>query len=358
MDHEATHMAMQDFWRENNSGRQIRLVWMFEESFLFDMLPAVDSPRYYTDLVYRLGQHVAANDILEREIGCRPYPEGYLTYMKGALEIRLGGRRELSPNGPAWIHPAVASLEDLPRWIDHVASLDLRSDPVPDEWRQEKESFETATGRIVSLLPSTTGPVTLAGTLLGQTQLCMWVMDAPELMQNFFEILCAKQIDFYTALMDEEIGEVPRCGVGINDDCCCLFSPNLYECYCVPYLQRLFDAFAPTPECKRRQHSDSAMGHLMPILNGLGINEVNFGPSLLPSEIRQAMPSATIHGQMPPMLLRNGSPEDIDAIVTRDAEALGKTGWCESPAGVVVAGTPYGNLRAYMHAVSSLANHI
>jgi hypothetical protein len=63
------------------------------------------------------------------------------------------------------------------------------------------------------------------------------------------------------------------------------------------------------------------------------------------------VPDAVIHGRMPSLRLRNGSAAEIFATVRRDFDALGRAGFCESPAGVVAAGTPFANLRAYMAVV-------
>jgi uroporphyrinogen decarboxylase len=96
------------------------------------------------------------------------------------------------------------------------------------------------------------------------------------------------------------------------------------------------------------------MGHLMPLLNELGINEVNLGPSLHPQEIRAALPNAIIHGQMPPMTLRAGGADEIRAIVQRDFDTLGYSLFVECTSGVTSAGTAWEHIRLYMQAVAEL----
>ena len=151
---------------------------------------------------------------------------------------------------------------------------------------------------------------------------------------------------------------MPRDGFGVNDDNCFLFPPQVYEQLCAPFLARVFSEFAPDPAHRRRQHSDSAMGHLMGILGDLGVNEVNFGPTLHPLEIRKAMPQAVIHGQMPPFTLRDGTPEEIVEIVRRDIESVGGDGGLvECPAGCVLIGTPLENILTYMWAVQEYGRY-
>jgi hypothetical protein len=328
------------------------VVFMFEEHFLFGMLRDTEPARYYSDLRYRLECHVRANNELEATLGYRPYREDRLVYMKGALEVRLGTRRVLNDHG-AWLHPAIDEISDVSRWIADTDGLDLRAQPVPDRWRSEAESFSAATGKSVTFRPSVTGPVTLAGALLGPTNLCLWAMLEPETMSDFFSVLGSKQIEFYEGLAMEEDGAVEREGIGVNDDLCSLFSPELYERLCVPYLERLFRAFAPRPDHRRRQHSDSGMAHLLPQLRDLGVNEVNVAPDAHPAEIRASMPEARIHGQMHPLLLRNGTPLEIEESVRRDAETLVGTPWMPGPVGVVAAGTSPRNLRTYIEAVAT-----
>ena len=200
-------LDLEDFWQENalclrqldGGAPRPGLVLMFEEYFLTGVLPELNSERYYTDLSYRGQQHRRANDRFEKEMGLRPYPENRLSYMKGALEVRLGARRELTTSGTAWLLPAVETADQFAKWVDRVANLDLREEPVPTAWRQDQEAFTAATGKAVSFLPSMTGPVTMASALLGLTDLCLWAMDEPESMDEFFAVLCTRQIEFFEA---------------------------------------------------------------------------------------------------------------------------------------------------------------
>ena len=86
---------------------------------------------------------------------------------------------------------------------------------------------------------------------------------------------------------------------------------EFYREYCFPVLQTVLNALAPG-HARRYQHSDSAMGHLIDQQYELGIREVNYGPTVDAGLIREKMPDALIHGQLPPFLLRNGSPQAIE----------------------------------------------
>ena len=52
----------------------------------------------------------------------------------------------------------------------------------------------------------------------------------------------------------------------------------------------IVQAPAPAPGDYRYQHSDSAMGHLLPLLADFDLTGCNFGPTVTVREIRKYMP--------------------------------------------------------------------
>jgi uroporphyrinogen decarboxylase len=119
----------------------------------------------------------------------------------------------------------------------------------------------------------------------------------------------------------------------------------------MPVLETVLEAMAPG-DARRYQHSDSAMGHLLEEQRALGINAVNYGPEVDAGRIRAALPDAMIYGQLPPFLLRNGSPEEIRQRVRSDFEkAGGNGGLIVATAGSLAAGTGVGRMRWLMKVV-------
>ncbi len=91
------------------------------------------------------------------------------------------------------------------------------------------------------------------------------------------------------------------------------------------------------------------MGHLLEMQYALGIRAVNYGPTVDAGLIREKMPDAYIVGQMPPFLLRNGTPEEIRQQVRDDFCKAGATGGLEiGTAGSLAAGTGLGRMRWLM----------
>jgi uroporphyrinogen decarboxylase len=186
-------------------------------------------------------------------------------------------------------------------------------------------------------------------SVLDAQTLFFWFYDHPELMQRFRDILAKKMVGLNTILREFSSNNQP--GWWITDDNSALFNRQLYAEYCVPVLHIVLDALAPGG-AYRYQHSDSAMGHLLDFQYNLGIREVNYGPDVDAALIRTKMPDAMIHGQLPPLLLRNGSPQEIENRIRDDFQKAGETGGLTvTTAGSLAAGTGVGRMRWMMQVV-------
>jgi len=354
---------LKGFWEENSKcfarfsvdKPRVPLVLIFEDHFLSRLVPMESTFRYYNDPSYALDVHAQANDVLEREIGRRCYPEHGIYYIKGAFEVLMGAKRIISEGNTPWLESEIEDINDVKKLIRFAEGWTA---VIPDEWKAEKEKLHNKNGKKLLFAHSPNGPATMACNILGTTNLCLFMMESPEVMDEFFEVMARKYIEFYETAQTEDNGCINREGLGVNDDNCYIFPPRQYERFCAPFLERLLGAFAPSPGHLRRQHSDSAMGHLIGILNDLGVNEVNFGPEIHPLDIRKVMPNAVIHGQVPPFVLRNGTYDDVVSYVKRDFEAVGGNGGLVSSlAGVVPESTPFSQIRGYMYALETYARY-
>lgn len=358
---------MKAFWEENNrcmekfstNKSRVPLHFWLDDHFIFEEAHIPSTLKYYKDEEYRLEIHRYYNDRFEKLLGRRYYDESPAPRINPVrFEVTMGSRWQLTEGGTPWLESDVKDIEDVKHLIDRMSELDLRKEVLPEGWHEEKERFETETGKKIRLGSlGSRGPCTMATSILGTENTCIFIMEAPEIMDEFFKLLCTRLIE-YNWLLKKETGEMSIGGYWLTDDNSYLFPPAQYERFCAPFLDRLFKEFAPDPKHTRFQHSDSSMGHLMGILNDLGVNDVNFGPSIHPLEIRKAMPKAYIQGQIPPFTLRNGTPEEIIDTVRRDIESVGQDGGLmECPAGSVAAGTPLENLRIYMWAVQTYGRY-
>ena len=95
-----------------------------------------------------------------------------------------------------------------------------------------------------------------------------------------------------------------------------------------------------------------ALNLLTRLQRELGINITNYGPDVDAGLIRAKMPEAMILGQTPPMLVRNGTPEEIRQRVVDDFKKAGAGGGLKvATAGSLAGGTGMGRLRYYMQLV-------
>jgi uroporphyrinogen decarboxylase len=359
----------QEFWKENEKSFQpfstdkprVPLVFWLDDHFLLEEMVVPSTLKYYNDLQYRLEVNRQCNERLERKIGRQFFNEDPSEENKPSpnrFEVIMGARWELTEGGTPWLESSVQDIEDVKKLINHVSRMDMKTAAFPEDWQEKRIRYEKETGKQLRLGGSgSRGPATMATSILGTTNTCMFMMDEPDVMKEFFSILTHKLVEYHEVLMTETEHDT-RKGYTITDDNCYLFPPALYEMYCAPVLDKLFREFAPEEKHVRYQHSDSSMGHLMGILRELGVNEVNLGPEIHPLDIRKAMPKALIHGQIPPFTLRNGTAEQIINVVRRDIEAIGQDGGLvECPAGSVAAGTPLENLVVYMWAVDKYGRY-
>jgi uroporphyrinogen decarboxylase len=126
----------------------------------------------------------------------------------------------------------------------------------------------------------------------------------------------------------------------------------MYRFFGYPVVKAVFERYAPRPGDPRFQHSDSAMGHLLPILGTLGLTGVNFGPTLSVIEIRRHLPGAVIFGQLSPLVFQRNDGERIIPQLLRDFEqSRERRGVVFATAGSVNPGTRLSSLRLVMAAI-------
>ncbi|MFW6308847.1 MAG: uroporphyrinogen decarboxylase family protein [bacterium] len=213
--------------------------------------------------------------------------------------------------------------------LDKVEDLNLREYIFPDNWESEKKRIYEEYGKKPNIMRDLRGPVTFATSIYGDSELIFLINDNLQLARRFSRVIADTLFDYIT-ILDEEAGyknheDAPR-GFGFRDDNCALLNPDMYEDFGYPILKKIFDHWCPDPEDKRYQHSDSAMGHLLPILSRLDLTGCNFGPTVLVDEIRKYMPDTRIDGCLSPITFMNNNEEQIIEEVKRDCRMAKKHG--------------------------------
>ncbi len=351
-----TGLDVEAFWAENNAcfpftTRKPRCAVSFspDDHWLFEFMRVPSTLRYYHDKAYRDDLHRQANRITQQYVGRAFFDEDTWEHSPKRIENLFGSEFAYTEGGTGWLQAVTDDPDEFARVLDRAEATNIATWALPDDYRQEWDRRSRAGKPLPRLGTGSRGPATIMTSVLHTETVFMWIYDYPELMQRFRDILAVKMVELNHVLRAFSGSNQP--GWWITDDNSALFSPALYREYCFPVLQKVLAAMAPG-DANRYQHSDSAMGHLLDQQRELGINDVNYGPEVDAGLIRAKMPQAIIRGQMPPFLLRNGTPQDIKERIISDFEKAGATGGLVvTTAGSLAAGTGVGRMRWFMKLV-------
>lgn len=306
------------------------------------------------------------NDIAEKTVGRRLLAESMtpadavLPPIKRIGEV-FGG--SYVHNGISeWLHPSASTPAELEKVLDGVEKLNMRECILPDNWDDEKARIYETYGLKPRQLRGVRGPVTLAMSLYGDTNLIYLFYDAPQLFKRFSQVITKVIIDM-GCIMDTEAGyqkgEEPG-GFGFADDNCVLLNPEMYEAFGYPVLRDVFNKFSPNEGDNRSQHSDSSMTHLLPIIGRVNLTSCNFGPDVYVEAIREYMPKTRIDGVLAPFTFMGNDDEKIITEVKRDCDAIrttGTRGLNLSTAGSINNGSLLTSMRTVMWAIQEFGQY-
>jgi len=265
--------------------------------------------------------------------------------------------RTVNVGGTGWVVPSASTPGDLEALLDRVERLDLREFLLPPDWDVEVRRIFEQYGKSPRLGGGVRGPVTAAMSIYGVENLIFLIRDEPELAGRFRDVLADTIIEM-TRVFYEVSGTPDRRGFGFADDNCAMLNADMYAFFGLPILTRVFAEFAPRPEDTRHQHSDSAMSHLLPLLNEAGVNHGNFGPTVRVQDVRRHMPRCVIHGQLAPWTFARGADEDVANEVRRDIEAVGADGGLViATAGSINPGSRLSGMRAIMSTIQQYGRY-
>lgn len=328
---------------------------------VFDELGVTpDYRRLDEDRVWRLELFKKYNDKAETIVGRRllpetPPPPGDERYPPHKTLHDLFEGEQQWHDRSWWLMPSANTPDQLSALLDRVERrLDnLRAFMLPVTWDARRDAL-MARGIKPPLYRSQRGPVTFAVSIYGAENLVFLLHDDPRLAARFRDLILKAMLGIGEVL-DREAGytpeDAPR-GFGFSDDNCCLLTPAMYETFGAPILKGIFDRYAPHPDDRRSQHSDSDMGHIVPILGKLDLTSVNFGPTVMVDHIRRHLPRAVIRGQLAPFTFSRHDEEGMVAEFLRDFElARPQRGLLFATAGSINNGSRLTGLRLIMAAI-------
>jgi uroporphyrinogen decarboxylase len=325
--------------------------------------------RYEQDPTWRLELHKAYNDKAEKIVGRRllsetPHdPTRQYPPVKSLADVFEA--KNVWQDWSWWLQESAHDEAELSALLDRVERRleNLRAFLFPDNWDQEKSRL-TALGVRTPLYRGQRGPCTVACSIYGPENTLMLCLDNPDLALRWREAIRRAMLGI-GAVLDAERGWTPENskngdgrGFWFADDNCCLFSPELYEFFGFPILKAMFDRYAPDPANTRFQHSDSAMGHLLPLLGKLDLTGTNFGPTVSVTEIRQHLPRAVIEGQLAPFTFSRNEHERIVLEFLRDFDQAGAArGLKFATAGSINNGSRLTSMRLVMAAIQKYGRY-
>ncbi len=343
------------FWEENRrcSRRyttdkpRLALSLSIGEDLIKSVAGVTDHPRFYNDYAYQQQVRAQAGALIERETGI---PVGPAINAGSVIYASLFGGEVVYPdNAPPWIRPVVQHKEDILAAIRRVEGADPQTLGIMPWWLEWRQRILDEYGVDSRIGYSFHGPATMSAMLCGTTRFLYFIYDYPELMQELYRAIEEMGLRFMREM--RQLTGMSMRGMGVYDDDSALLSPRLFAEYEHPVLERWYKAFSPGPDDERYFHSDGDMSHLLDPLRELGVSSVNLGPQVDLLRIREHMPRTVIHGHIPPFLVRNGTPDEIAALIARQFTLVGYDGGMViTTAGSLNEGTPMENLRAMMYA--------
>ena len=365
---------LEQFWHDQEIAKadpfgkdnpQVTLGIMMSGECVYDELGVPeDYWRYSHDEEWRLRLNKAYNDISERIVGRRllsekpsnsslQYPE-----VKGLHDIFEA--QNIWHGESWWLQQSANTEDELKALLDRVDARDVRSFILPDNWEQERERLMTL-GVKPPLYRGQRGPVTFTTSIFGIENFIFLFEDNPDLVVRLRDTILRVMLEIGRVL-DEEAGYTPETaprGFAFADDNCYLMTPEMYELFGYPILKSIFERYSPNESDMRFQHSDSAMGHLLPVLGSLNMNRANFGPTVTVSEIREHMPRAVIDGQLAPFTFSRNDEERILAECLRDFDmAREHRGLRFTTAGSINNGSRLTGMRLIMAAIQRYGRYV
>jgi uroporphyrinogen decarboxylase len=340
-------------------------VWMNSLCVFDELGVEEDMKRYKDDEEWRLSLNRAYNDKAEKIVGKRLLgekkgdPAKRYPPVKGLHDVFEA--KNVWHAGSWWLEQSARDENELASLLDRVEKRlgNLRAFLLPENWDEEKARLRGLEAK-PPLYKHQRGPVTFATSVYGTENLIFLMNDNPDLAARFSDLILRSMLGI-AGVLEEEAGYTPETaprGFGFADDNCSLLTPDMYELFGYPILKGIFDRYSPDPGDRRAQHSDSDMGHIVPILGRLNLTSVNFGPNVLVNHIRKHLPRAVIHGVLAPFTFSRNEEENIVAEFLRDFEmARESRGLVFGTAGSINNGSRLTGLRLIMAAIQKYGRY-
>jgi uroporphyrinogen decarboxylase len=200
-----------------------------------------------------------------------------------------------------------------------------------------------------ALTHTSDGPFGVAGDIMGQTELFLGVYERPDFVREVLRIVTDKLIEWLDFCWAEEGLPTPK-DFAWTDDLAVSLSAATYREVVLPFEQRLrfhFDGYASLHMCGKSDHL------LAIFADDLKINELQgFGWQVNLDRIASVMGGRVVLiGNVNPMLIHSGTPEQVRQAVRQIIEKLGPyRGLIIQDGNNIPPGSPLENINAMMEA--------
>jgi len=311
--------------------------------------------RFIQDFEYQQTVRQACAERLQAEIGYHLKP---MVHSSSLLHGSVYGNPiEYPEDSTPWLGKIIHGPEDIRPLIARMERVDLaQAGLVPWFVTCYRKLGRPYRWRILHDATAVHGPGTILGFLCGINDLMLYLYDVPDLMRALLELIGNVTVAYSHTV--RRLTGAPLTGVSIFDDVAGLLSPSQFDDFLLPVYEKIYGELAPASGDDRFYHNDARVAHLLDPLRALGVNGINPDPDVDPALLRTKLPAAIIYGCVPPLVLKDGSPEQVTQAARRTIERAGEGGGLVlTTAGSINAGTPYANLRALCEAAQRFGRY-
>ncbi|MCL4249374.1 MAG: hypothetical protein KJ065_14600 [Anaerolineae bacterium] len=200
-----------------------------------------------------------------------------------------------------------------------------------------------------ALTHTSDGPFGVAGDVMGQVELFLGVYERTDFVRELLRIVTDKLIEWLDFCWEEEQLPTPK-DFAWTDDLAVSLSAQTYRDLVLPFEQKLrfhFDGYVSLHMCGKSDHM------LDIFVNDLNVNELQgFGYQVDLDKVASVLGGRVVLiGNVSPMLIHSGTPDEIRAAVRQIIEKLGHfRGLIIQDGNNIPPGSPLENINAMMEA--------
>jgi uroporphyrinogen-III decarboxylase len=274
-------------------------------------------------------ENIPADFCTEPSIFIHPYFDNVVPPSAYGAEIGW------TPDSPPRAIPMIDSPEDMERFPIPEPDAGLRGKTI-EWWLEMKElasqtrlTFNGIEGQVkmAPLGSNYLSPHMIAIDLVG-TDFYVWMMEYPDACHQFLGKITRAEIEAEELV--RKLDPRPRGDFyGLAEDSATILSPQTFKAFCIPYTGTMFNHFGAGLRFGRGIHMCGDSTHLLKMLkDNLGMTHFDiFGYMVSPlTAANQLGGNTLLWGNVNPMLMKDGSPEEVKEATLSCLQAMAPVG--------------------------------